>query len=124
MEGALSRQLRLISDYESEGFIVTNARAQKDHYVYVIELHEPRLGGEGSISKTYYVGQSGLKPDDRFNAHLEGRNSNSYVERYGKNLRPDLVPDEGPMTYLDSLRLERQLANDLRTSGLYVRGGH
>lgn len=118
LEGALSRRERLVREYRDKGWTVTNAEPRNTHYVYIVELKIP--GGEIA----FYVGQTGLTPEQRFERHRQGRLSNRQVQQYGVRLRQDLIDNVGPMTHLESLRLERQLYGRLQSKGYRVWGGH
>ena len=67
---------------------------------------------------------TGLTPEQRFDRHRQGRLSNRQVQQYGVRLRQDLIDNVGPMTHLESLRLERQLYGRLQSNGYRVYGGH
>ena len=67
------------------------ARAQKagsrDHHnVYVVFLRNPK--GDGKAG--YYVGMTGLAPEERFANHKAGIKSASIVRKYGVRLVPTL----------------------------------
>ena len=124
IEGAMSRCERLVEDYRAEGWTITNIDPPKKHWVYVVELMEPAKEDGVRRKTTYYVGQTGLTPEVRYARHKAGIHANKKVQMYGVHLRQDMVEDAGPMTHLDSLRLERQLADKLRERGSKVYGGH
>ena len=123
LEGALSRRERLVREYRDKGWTVTNAEPRNTHYVYTVELNMPsESSGDDEIA--FYVGQTGLTPEQRFKRHIQGRLSNRQVQQYGVRLRQDLIDNAGPMTHLESLRLERQLYGRLQSTGYRVYGGH
>ena len=124
LEGAMSRCERLVEDYRAEGWTITNIDPPKKHWVYVVELMEPAKEDGVRRKTTYYVGQTGLTPEERYAQHKDGVRANNKVQMYGVHLRQDMVEDAGPMTHLASLRLERQLADKLRERGSKVYGGH
>ena len=124
LEGAMSRCERLVEDYRAEGWTITNIDPPKKHWVYVVELMEPAKEDGVRRKTAYYVGQTGLTPEVRYARHKAGIHANKKVQMYGVHLRQDMVEDAGPMTHLDSLRLERQLADKLRERGSKVYGGH
>ena len=97
---------------------------KKKHWVYVVELVEPAKEDGVRRKTAYYVGQTGLTPEERYAQHKNGVRANNKVQRYGVHLRQDMVDGAGPMSHLDSLRLERQLAEKLRERGSKVYGGH
>ncbi len=47
----------------------------------------------------FYVGLTGLSPDERFQNHKDGYKANRYVKKYGKYLRRRLYEKFNPMTY-------------------------
>lgn len=67
-----------------------------------------------------YVGMTGLTPEKRFEAHLNGHKSNRYVEQYGVDLMPAGFEHLNPMTYEDAVREEEALGERLRRAGYAV----
>ena len=67
-----------------------------------------------------YVGMTGLDPDVRFDKHMAGIQSNSYVRRYGLRLLPDLYEGFNPMSYQDAVAREVEVGIDLRSAGFGV----
>jgi len=101
------------------------ARAQKtssrDHHnVYVVFLRNPK--GDGKAG--YYVGMTGLTPEERFANHKAGVRAASVVRKYGVRLVPTLYEHLNPMPYDKALRMEVELADSLRKRGFQVFGGH
>jgi len=90
------------------------------HSVYVVYLRNPK--GDGKAG--YYVGMTGLTPDERFMNHKRGVKAAGVVKRFGERLVPRLYAHLNPMSYADALRLEGQLADSLRKRGFTVYGGH
>ena len=90
------------------------------HNVYVVYLRNPK--GDGKAG--YYVGMTGLSPEQRFANHKAGIKSASVVRKYGERLVPVLYEHLNPMTYKDAVRLEAELAESLRKRGFVVFGGH
>jgi hypothetical protein len=90
------------------------------HHVYVVYLRDPR--GDGRAG--YYVGMTGLTPEARFENHKRGVRSAGIVRRFGERLVPKLYAHLNPMSYADALAMEQQLAEELRTLGYQVYGGH
>ena len=97
--------------------------------MYVIELHldvlqEPafRRRNPGYVAgrPCVYVGMTGLDPDVRFDKHMAGIQSNSYVRRYGLRLLPDLYEGFNPMSYQDAVAREVEVGIDLRSAGFGV----
>jgi predicted GIY-YIG superfamily endonuclease len=99
---------------------VTRERSSKHHSVYVVYLRNP--GGDGKAG--YYVGMTGLTPEERFANHKKGYKAASVVRRFGERLVPKLYAHLNPMTYKDAAAMEVQLAGELRAKGYQVFGGH
>jgi len=91
------------------------------HYsVYVVYLRNPR--GDGKAG--YYVGMTGLPPDERFANHKAGIKAAGVVKRFGERLVPRLFAHLNPMTYGEAVEAEPRLAEELRAQGYQVFGGH
>ncbi len=90
------------------------------HSVYVVFLRNPK--GDGKAG--YYVGMTGLSPEQRFANHKAGIKSASVVRKYGERLVPVLYEHLNQMRYADALRMEGELAESLRKRGFVVFGGH
>jgi hypothetical protein len=90
------------------------------HSVYVVYLRNPR--GDGKAG--YYVGMTGLPPEQRFANHKAGIKSASVVRRFGERLVPVLYEHLNPMPYEKAVLMEGQLAEALRRRGFQVFGGH
>jgi predicted GIY-YIG superfamily endonuclease len=88
--------------------------------VYVVFLRNPR--GDGKAG--YYVGMTGLTPEQRFANHKAGRKSASVVRKYGIRLVPLLYEHLNPMPYEKAALMEGELAESLRKRGFQVFGGH
>lgn len=99
------------------------------HNVYVVELskdvlYEARfkkanpdyIGGKPCV----YVGMTGLSPDQRFDKHKAGIQSNKYVFDYGLRLLPELYEMYNPMPYGGACDMEVELAIGLREAGYGV----
>jgi hypothetical protein len=67
---------------------------------------------------------TGLTPEERFANHKAGIKSASVVKRYGERLVPKLYAHLNQMTYADALRMEQELAEQLKSEGYQVFGGH
>ena len=112
-------------------------RAQVDsthhHNVYVVLL-KPGVARLRAVRQTnpgrdpkkpcVYVGLTGLSPDERFANHLQGIKSSLFVRRYAVRLLPELYAHLNPMPYEAAVRMELDLAEDLRGLGYTVTGGH
>lgn len=104
--------------------------ARRPHYhVYVIELSkdvldEPkfRKNNPGYVDgkPCVYVGMTGLDPDTRFDKHMAGIQSNTYVLKYGLRLLPDLYEGFNPMSYKEAQAREVEVGIDLRSAGFGV----
>jgi hypothetical protein len=90
------------------------------HHVYVVYLRNPK--GDGRAG--YYVGMTGLTPEERFANHKKGIRSAGVVRRCGERLVPKLYAHLNPMTYAEAADMEQQLAAELRAAGYQVFGGH
>ncbi len=90
------------------------------HHVYVVFLRNPK--GDGKAG--YYVGMTGLTPDQRLANHKAGIKAAGVVRKYGIRLVPTLYEHLNPMSYQDAVRIEVELANSLRKRGFRVFGGH
>ena len=107
------------SKRESKGR--SNARASSFHHVvYVVYLRNPK--GDGKAG--YYVGMTGLTPEERFANHKAGIKASSVVKRFGERLVPKLYEHLKPMSYADALAMEKQLFEELKAHGYRVFGGH
>lgn len=97
------------------------ARVAKGHHsVYVVYLRNPK--GDGKAG--YYVGMTGLSPEQRFANHKAGIKCASVVKRFGERLVPRLYAHLNPMPYEKAVRMEVALAESLRKRGFEVFGGH
>lgn len=105
--------------------------AVKRYTVYVIELSKkvftentkfreanPQFNG---VLECLYVGMTSKTPKERFVQHKTGfRNAKGYklssniVEKYGLYLRPSLYEHLGLMSREEALKMEEQLALELR----------
>ena len=88
--------------------------------MYVVFLRNPR--GDGKAG--YYVGMTGLTPEQRFANHKAGIKAAGIVRRFGERLVPVLYEHLNPMSYADAVRMEIELAESLRKRGFTVFGGH
>jgi predicted GIY-YIG superfamily endonuclease len=90
------------------------------HSVYVVYLRNPR--GDGKAG--YYVGMTGLAPEQRFQNHKQGIKAAGVVKRCGERLVPRLYAHLNPMPYAKAKEMEGLLADSLRKRGFVVYGGH
>ena len=110
------------------------ARAPKTprghHYhVYVIELAPEvwdiarfrRANPDYILGKPFvYVGMTGLDPDQRFDKHKAGIQSNRYARDFGLRLLPKLYEMYNPMPYEGARDMEVELGIGLREAGYGV----
>jgi predicted GIY-YIG superfamily endonuclease len=85
-----------------------------------VYLRNPR--GDGKAA--YYVGMTGLTPEQRFQNHKQGIKSAGIVRRFGERLVPRLYAHLNPMPYARAAEMESLLAESLRKRGYVVYGGH
>jgi predicted GIY-YIG superfamily endonuclease len=88
--------------------------------VYVVYLRNPK--GDGRAG--YYVGMTGLTPEQRFWNHKQGIRAARVVKRFGERLVPRLYAHLNPMSYDKAKQMEQWLADSLRKRGYVVYGGH
>jgi predicted GIY-YIG superfamily endonuclease len=88
--------------------------------VYVVYLRNPNNDGKAG----YYVGMTGLSPEQRFDNHKKGIKAARVVRRCGERLVPKLYAHLNPMTYERAKVMEVMLADSLRKRGYAVFGGH
>jgi predicted GIY-YIG superfamily endonuclease len=100
---------------------LARTRKTSDHHcVYVVYLRNPK--GDGKAG--YYVGMTGLSPEQRFQNHKKGYKAASVVTRCGERLVPRLFAHLNPMPFAKAVEMERMLAESLRRRGYVVYGGH
>ena len=102
---------------------------RKHHNVYIVEL-DPQVLTSGRFRAAnpgyrdgkmcLYVGMTGLTPEERFQNHKRGYKANSFVQRYGLHLLPELYTKLNPMPYAEAARKEEELAEALRRRGFGV----
>ena len=90
------------------------------HSVYVVYLRNPK--GDGKAA--YYVGMTGLSPEQRFDNHKNGIKAAGVVRRFGERLVPRLYAHLNPMPFARAQEMETMLAESLRKRGYGVFGGH
>jgi predicted GIY-YIG superfamily endonuclease len=90
------------------------------HSVYVVYLQNPK--GDGKAG--YYVGMTGLTPEQRFENHRKGVKAARVVRKFGMRLVPKLYAHLNPMPYRRAKDMEVFLADSLRKRGYAVYGGH
>src|SRR6185436_1605591 len=97
-----------------------SSRSDDHHSVYVVYLRNPK--GDGKAG--YYVGMTGLTPEQRFDNHKRGYKAARIVTRCGVRLVPRLYAHLNPMAYAKAKDMEVALADSLRKRGYVVFGGH
>jgi len=83
-------------------------------------LRNPK--GDGKAA--YYVGMTGLSPEQRFRNHKQGIKAARIVKRCGERLVPRLYAHLNPMSFERAKEMEEFLADSLRKRGYVVYGGH
>jgi hypothetical protein len=99
---------------------VPRKRRAGHHSVYVVYLRNPN--GDGKAG--YYVGMTGLSPEERFDNHRNGIKAARVVRRFGERLVPKLYAHLNPMSFERAREMEAALADSLRKRGYTVFGGH
>ena len=89
------------------------------HRVYVVRLEHPRHPG---VRDCYYVGMTGLLPQERFENHKAGIKAAHVVRAYGVELAFEWFDEIPPMTFADAALCEPTLADELRDRGFVVYG--
>jgi len=79
---------------------------------------------KGDRKAAYYVGMTGLSPEQRFDNHKKGIKAARVVRRFGERLVPKLYAHLNPMPYARAVEMETMLADSLRKRGFAVFGGH
>jgi hypothetical protein len=98
------------------------------HSLYAVELDREVLKRHDFISRNpggaasgcLYVGVTGLKPETRFERHLQGTQSARLVKKYGLRLRLDLVEGFSRLPYPVAACMEPKVAAWLRAQGFGV----
>jgi hypothetical protein len=103
------------------------------HSVYVVLL-DPAVArlrkvraenpGRNPDLPCVYVGMTGLTPEERFANHKAGVKAAAVVRRHGVRLLPELYEHLNPMPHEAAVQMEMDLAEDLRSAGYTVTGGH
>jgi predicted GIY-YIG superfamily endonuclease len=95
-------------------------KSSDHHHVYVVYLRNPKRDGKAA----YYVGMTGLTPEQRFENHKTGVKAARVVKKFGERLVPKLYAHLNPMSFAKATRMEALLAESLRKRGFVVYGGH
>ena len=88
--------------------------------MYVVYLRNPKRDRRAA----YYVGMTGLTPEQRFENHKRGIKAARVVRKFGERLVPKLFAHLNPMPYSKAKQMEVFLAESLRKRGFVVYGGH
>jgi hypothetical protein len=136
LEMGLILERALIDRLRDEGYKVANHAPRLDSSVYIIEL-DPAVRKHRDVIRSnplaksslpcLYVGQTRRTPEERFAEHHTGdgfRKGGRHLRGRCLRLRKDLYEFYNPMPLLESLILERDLAEELRLEGYTVLGGH
>ena len=97
-----------------------SSKGSDHHSVYVVYLRNPK--GDGKAG--YYVGMTGLAPEQRYEKHKKGIKGARIVKRCGERLVPRLYAHLNPMPFAKAKDMEVALAESLRKRGYVVYGGH
>ena len=97
-----------------------SSKGSDHHCVYVVYLRNPK--GDGKAG--YYVGMTGLLPEQRFENQKKGIKAAGIVRRCGERLVPRLYAHLNPMPFAKAKEMEVALADSLRKRGYVVYGGH
>ena len=108
------------SSKKSDASLPAREPAKDHHHVYVVFLRNPK--GDGKAA--YYVGMTGLSPEQRFQNHKQGVKAARIVRRCGERLVPRLYAHLNPMPFARAKEMEVFLADSLRRRGYVVYGGH
>ncbi len=65
----------------------------------------------------FYVGMTGLTPEERYARHKSGKQSSRIAKTFHRRLRMDLFEGLNPMTYDEAKKMEPTLAEELRAKG-------
>ena len=99
---------------------MARSKSKGHHSVYVVYLRNPK--GDGKAG--YYVGMTGLSPEERFQNHKNGIKAARVVKKFGERLVPRLYSHLNPMPFGKARDVEAFLADSLRKRGYDVFGGH
>ena len=103
----------------------------RSYHVYVVELSKRVFSESAKFRKAnpqydgvhdcLYVGMTSKTPKERFEQHKSGyiskkghKISSSIVQKYGLYLRPSLYEHLNPMNREEAIRMEEELALELR----------
>ncbi len=101
------------------GLVRTRRESAGTHQVYVALLE----GVRGGPAYSFYVGITGLTPEERYLNHKAGTKSGrGWVLKYGIGFLPQLVNRLNPMSFSDAELIEKELLWRLCEAGFDVHG--
>jgi len=106
-------------DFHHNVYVVLLSDAVAKHRS-ILQLNPKR----NQLKPCVYVGMTGIPVDHRFENHKNGYKSAWVVRKYGLRLLPELYEHLNPMPFEAAVQMEAELAEDLRTAGYTVTGGH
>lgn len=105
--------------YEVTARFIPEQRGRTNIYLVLLDYSDSRADAHG-----VYVGMSSYSPTQRFEQHKAG------IRAAGSVLQRGVEVLTGPTLHLqriarsEAVRIEEELAEALRSAGLFVRGGH
>lgn len=99
----------------------TQNQAGVHHKVYLVLLKGVEKNKPGYA---IYVGLTGLTAEERLERHKNGKQASAVVRKYGKCLLPSLYDHLNPMSYEEAVKLESDIFQALKRSGIPAFGGH
>ena len=106
------------SDHHNVYVVLLSKRAHKDRTL--LSTNPQRNPNLPAI----YVGMTGLTPEERFANHKSGLKASPIVKKHGLRLLPEFYSVFNPMPFDAAVVMEKELAEELRTKGYTVAGGH
>ena len=91
------------------------------HSVYLALLYSEQPGKD---SFGVYVGMTGQPPEKRYRQHKSGEKASRHVTKYGIGLLTPYFKHLKNISEKEAGILEREIAMDLNSVGLWVEGGH
>jgi hypothetical protein len=104
---------------------IETPRRARVYRVYVIELADSAGPRRDPEHPNLYVGQTADTPEERFAEHRLGHRASRHVRKHGLRLRPDLYQTLPLLATREQAEiLEARVADELRSRGYRVFGGH
>ncbi len=97
--------------------VLLDAKAAKDRKI--LQTNPKRDKAKPCV----YVGMTGLTPEERFQNHKNGIKAARLVQKFGVRLLPEIYECFNPMPFDAAVKMESELAEDLREAGYTVAGG-